>query len=132
MHTLSRLVAGLVSAFALLMASSAVLAAEPKPFDPSAFKAAQTAGKPIVVEIHADWCTECKMQNRALNKLTDQAPYAGLVRLRVDYDKQKDLVKEFKAKKQSTLVVYKGDKELGRAVGITSEDKIRALIDKVI
>lgn len=72
------------------------------------------------------------MQNRILNKLSDQPRYGGLVRLRVDYDKHKDVVKEFKAKKQSTLVVYKGDKELGRAVGITSEEKIRALVDKAI
>jgi thiol-disulfide isomerase/thioredoxin len=132
MHTSFRSVAALVSTFALLLAPSIALAADPRPFDPSAFKAAQAAGKPIVVEIHADWCTECKMQNRVLNKLSDQPPYANLVRLRVDYDKQKDVVKEFKAKKQSTLVVYKGDKELARAVGITSEDKIRALVDKAI
>lgn len=127
-----RSVAVLVSAFALLAASSIASAGDPKPFDPGSFKAAQAAGKPILVEIHADWCGECKMQNRVLNKLSDQAPYSGLVRLRVDYDKQKDAVKEFKAKKQSTLVVYKGDKELARAVGITSEEKIRALVDKAI
>ena len=131
MHTSFRFIAGFVSAFTL-MASSIAFAAEPKPFDPSAFKAAQAAGKPIVVEIHADWCTECKMQNRVLNKLSDQAPYSGLVRFRVDFDKQKDLVREFKAKTQSTLVVYKGDKELARAVGITSEEKIRALVDKAL
>ncbi len=132
MPTSLRFAAGLVSAFALFLTTSLALAGEPKPFDPNAFKAAQAAGKPILVEIHADWCTECKMQNRVLNKLSDQPRYASLVRLRVDYDKQKDVVKEFKAKQQSTLVVYKGDKELARAVGITSEDKIRALVDKAL
>ena len=121
-----------VSTVVLLVVSIFALAGEPRPYDPSAFKAAQAAGKPILVEIHADWCTECKVQNRILNKLSDQPRYGGLVRLRVDYDKQKDVVKEFKAKKQSTLVVYKGDKELGRAVGITSAEKIRALVDKAI
>ena len=132
MNTSSRLVAAVVSAAALLLTSTASLAAEPRPYDASAFKAAQAANKPILVEIHADWCTECKVQSRILNKLSDQAPYNSVVRLRVDYDKQKDVVKEFKARKQSTLVVFKGDKELGRAVGITSEDKIRALVDKAI
>ena len=122
----------LMSASAVLLASSLALAGDPRPYDANTFKAAQLAGKPIVVEIHADWCTECKAQNRILNKLSDQAPYKALVRLRVDYDKQKDAVKDFKAKTQSTLVVFKGDKELGRAAGITSEDKIRALVDKVL
>lgn len=129
MHASFRSVAAAVSLF---LASTLSLAAEPRPYDPSAFKAAQAAGKPILVEIHADWCTECKVQNRILNKLSDQAPYNGVVRLRVDYDKQKDVVKEFKARKQSTLIVFKGDKELARAVGITSEEKIRALVDKAI
>lgn len=124
--------ARLVLILALVVAPTLALAGEPQRYDPAAFKAAQAAGKPILVEIHADWCTECKMQNRILNKLSDQAPYTGLVRLRVDYDKQKEAVKEFEAKKQSTLIVYKGDKELARAVGITSEDKIRALVDKAI
>ncbi len=117
---------------ALLLASGLALAGQPKPYDADTFKAAQAAGKPIVVEIHADWCTECKMQNRILNKLSDQAPYNALVRLRVDWDKQKDVVKHFKARRQSTLVVFKGDKELGRAVAITSEDKLRALVDKAL
>lgn len=126
-----RFVAALLSTVALL-ASTVSLAAEPRPYDPGTFKTAQASGKPILVEIHADWCTECKVQNRILNKLSDQAPYNGVVRLRVDYDKQKDVVKEFKAKKQSTLIVYKGEKELDRAVGITSEEKIRALVDKAL
>ena len=125
--------ARLVSTLAfLLLTPSPALAGEPQPYDAGTFKAAQAAGKPILVEIHADWCTECKMQNRTLNKLSDQAPYNALVRLRVDYDKQKDAVSAFKARKQSTLVVFRGDKELGRAVGITSEDKIRALVDKAL
>lgn len=116
----------------LIGLSSMAAAAGSQPFDASAFKAAQTAGKPIVVEIHADWCPECKAQNRVLDRLGSEPRYAGLVRLRIDYDGQKNLVKQFKARQQSTLIVYKGDKELARAVGITSEDEIRALVDKAI
>ncbi len=119
-------------AFSFLAASSIAAAAEPRPYDATSFNTAQAAGKPILVEIHADWCGECRMQKRVLDKLSDEAPYASLVRLRVDYDRQKDGVRQFGAKKQSTLVVYKGDKELGRAVGITSEDKIRSLVDKAL
>jgi thioredoxin 1 len=132
MRSSLRFAARLVSTFALLAASSVAGAAGSQPFDAAAFQTAQAAGKPIVVEIHADWCAECKAQNRVLGKLTDQARYAGVARLRVDYDRQKDLVRQFKAKTQSTLVVYRGDKELARAVGITDEEKIRALLDKAI
>ena len=132
MHTSFERAARLAAAFTLFVASSFAFAAPSQPFDAKAFEAAQAAGKPIVVEIHADWCAECKAQNRVLDRLTDDPRYSPLVRLRIDYDKQKDLVRQFKARIQSTLVVYKGNRELSRAVGITSEDKIRALVDKAI
>jgi thiol-disulfide isomerase/thioredoxin len=86
----------------------------------------------LIVEIHADWCPECKAQNRVLDRLGNEPRYAPLVRLRIDYDSQKNLVKEFKARQQSTLIVYKGNQERARAVGITAEDKIRALVDRSI
>jgi thioredoxin 1 len=126
------LFAAMLVSTAVLISISSVAAATAKPFDANIFKTAQAAGKPIVVEIHADWCPECKAQNRVLDRLGSEPRYAPLVRLRVDYDSQKDLVKAFKARQQSTLIVYKGDKELARAVGITAEDKIRALVDKAI
>ena len=120
------------AAFLLICVSGVATAAGSQPFDAAAFKAAQADGKPIIVEIHADWCPECKAQNRVLDRLGSEPRYARLVRLRIDYDGQKNLVREFKARQQSTLIVYKGDKELARAVGITGEDQIRALVDKAI
>ena len=132
MHTRFGWAARLAAVFMLFAAASFALAAASQPFDAKAFQAAQAAGKPIVVEIHADWCPECKAQNRVLDKITGEPRFSTLVRLRIDYDKQKDLVRQFKARQQSTLVVYKGGQELARAVGITSEEKIRALVDKAI
>lgn len=120
------------AAFLLICISSMATAAGWQPFNAAAFKAAQAAGQPIVVEIHADWCPECKAQNRVLERLGSEPRYAHLVRLRIDYDGQKNLVRQFKARQQSTLIVYKGDKELARAVGITSDEQIRALVDKAI
>jgi thioredoxin 1 len=127
MHASS--IANFVLTAALAVVPTLTSAGDARSYDSAAFKAAQTAGKPIVIEIHADWCTECKMQNLILNKLSGQPHYTAMVRLRVDYDKQKEAVKEFRAKKQSTLIVYRGEKEIARAVGITSEEKIRALLD---
>ncbi len=72
------------------------------------------------------------MQEKVLGRLSGEPAYASLVRLRIDFDTQKDLVKSFGARKESTLVLYKGDREVGRAVGITREAKIRELLGKAI
>jgi len=66
-----RFVTRFLFTLALLATSSMVAAGAPEPYDQAAFKAAQAAGKSIIVEIHADWCTECKVQNTVLNKLSD-------------------------------------------------------------
>ena len=109
-----------------------VLASPQQAFNEDAFKAAKAAGKAVIVEVHADWCAECKAQNLVLNKLTADARYAEVVRLRVDYDKQKDLVKAFKARKQSTLIFFKGEVEVARVTGETNANRIKALVDKAV
>ena len=122
----------IVSAWAILCWSTAAIAGGALPFDADAFKEATKAGKPVLVEIHADWCAECKAQNIVLTKLTQEPAFRNVVRFRVDYDRQKELVNFFKARKQSTLVLYKGDAEITRLVGETNERKIRQMVDKAM
>jgi thioredoxin-like negative regulator of GroEL len=115
-----------------LAAAAPVLAQDEQPFSARAFAAAQKAGQPILVEIHADWCPTCKAQKPILSELTGQQKFSHMVVLRVDFDRQKDVVKQLGAQLQSTLIVYKGDKEVGRSVGETKRDAIAALLDRAI
>ena len=109
---------------------SPALANAAVPFSPEAFKAAQASGSPILVEIHADWCPTCKAQRPILDKLTSDAKFKNLKVFRVDFDSQKAIVRQFGAKMQSTLIVYKGATEKGRSVGDTRPASIAALLDK--
>lgn len=99
-------------------------------FSTEAFKAAQAAGSPILVEIHADWCPTCKAQNAILDKLTADPRFRNLKIFRVDFDAMKPVVRQFGAQMQSTLIVFKGSTEQGRSVGDTNEPSIAALLDK--
>jgi thiol-disulfide isomerase/thioredoxin len=114
----------------LLMPALADAAASP--YDAQAFHSAQDAGRPILVEIHASWCPECKAQDQVMNRLEREPRYAKVQRFRIDFDSQKDLVKAFKAKMQSTLVLYKGRHEVARLVGETREAKIRSMLDQAL
>ena len=127
-----RIFNGAIVAATLLVAglSWPALADTAVPFSTEAFKAAQAAGSPILVEIHADWCPTCKAQSPILDKLTADPKFKDLKIFRVDFDAMKPAVKEFGAQMQSTLIVFKGSAEQGRSVGDTNQGSISALLDK--
>jgi len=103
-----------------------------KPFDQAGFEAAQAAGKPILVEIHADWCPTCRVQEPIVSGLMRNRENAGFVVLRVDFDNQKDVVKRLRAQYQSTLIVFKGTKEVSRSTGETRKDAIAAQLARAL
>ena len=108
------------------------VAQDKKPFDQSAFEAAQATGKPILVEVTAPWCPTCKAQAPILSKLRADPRFKNLVVYNIDYDSQKDLLKKFNVQRQSTLVVFKGKQEAGRSTGDTNPASIEALLAKAI
>lgn len=107
-------------------------AAGPQPFDDAAFAAAQKAGKPIFVAIHASWCPVCKAQKPILADLMADPKFKDLIYFTIDFDSQKDLVQRFGARMQSTLIAFKGATEQGRSVGDSKRDSISALLNKVL
>lgn len=123
--------ASLGAAFALAsMLAAPALAAETVPYSAATFDAAQTAGRSILVEIHAPWCPTCKAQAPILGELEKAPEYANLLVVHVDFDGQKDAVKRFGARMQSTLITFKGGTETGRSVGDTDRASIAALLAK--
>ncbi len=83
------------------------------PFTKAAFKAAADSGKTTLVFFHAPWCPVCKAQEpKVLAHLNGDAK--DVVAFKVDYDTNMDLRKEMNVEKQSTLILYKGSKEVAR------------------
>lgn len=113
------------------LAATAAFAAG-QAFDPAAFDALMKQGKPVVVDIHADWCPTCRAQEPILKQLLETPELKGLTRLTVDFDQQKSVVKSFKVQYQSTLIVFKGGREVGRSTGDTNKDRIAALLRKAL
>jgi thioredoxin 1 len=107
-------------------------ATETRAFDEASFSAAQKAGKPILVAIHASWCPTCKAQKPILSELMAEPKFRDLIYFVVDFDSQKDAVKFFGARMQSTLIAFKGTTETGRSVGDTERSSIAALLNKTL
>lgn len=108
--------------------AATALAEGKKPFDQAAFEAAQAGGKPILIEVTAPWCPTCKAQKPILSDLTGRPDFADMVVLAVDFDSQKDVLRGLGATMQSTLIVFRGDRETGRSVGETDAAAIETLL----
>lgn len=122
---------GLLASLALLASLGAAVAGE-KPFSQDAFAAAQGAGKGVVVHVYAPWCPTCRAQEPIVQKLEADPKFAAVEAFRVDFDSQKEALKALKANRQSTLIVFKGGKEVGRSVGETTPKAIGDLLDKAL
>jgi thioredoxin 1 len=122
--------------FAVVAATAALaapaIATQTKAFNPDSFTAAQQAGKPILVAVHASWCPICKAQKPILSEVMDNPKFKDLVYFVVDFDAQKDVVKRFGVRMQSTLIAFKGAAETGRSVGDRDRTSIAALLDKTL
>jgi len=113
-------------AAALLAWSPVVWAGQP--FDAEAFQSAQTAEKAILVDVTASWCPTCRQQRPTIEQIEKEK--RDLVVYEVDFDTAKDLLKRFRVQYQSTLIVFRGAKEVARSTGETDPALIRAMIAK--
>ena len=112
-------------AAALFLMVGAAQALTIKPFTAADFAAAQTAGAPVAVHFHADWCPACKAQDKALETLKSDPALKNVTLLQANYDTEKALRQEMKIRTQSTFVVFKGKTEVARSAGVTEAGEIR-------
>jgi thioredoxin 1 len=126
-----RFCAGFAFAALLTVATaSGAFAGEHRAYDAAAFQAAQTAGKPIMVEVTAPWCSVCTRQKPIIADLMKTAELSDLIVFTIDFDSQKDLLRQFNVQKQSTLIVFNGKTEKARSTGVTNAAEIRSLLMK--
>jgi thioredoxin 1 len=102
------------------------------PFTQTAFDAAKAEGDPILVAIHAKWCPTCAAQKPIIQEIAAEGAPKNLKVLLVDFDTQKDVVKELGATMQSTIVVFHGKDEMARSVGDTDVESIRATVRRTL
>lgn len=123
-----------ITAFAALASLGAVqpAAADSRMFDAKSFAAAQAQGRPILVDVWASWCPVCRKQQPVLEKLAKLPKFKSYVFLRVDFDKQKNVLRELNVRSQSTLIVFKGKREIDRSTGDTNPESVAALLAKAL
>ena len=93
------------------------------------FNKAQSDGKTVVVSSWIKYCTSCTSQMKALKDV--EKDFNNLVYLNFDV-REKEIAKQLNIQFQTTLVIYKNNKEVYRSLGELSKDKIYKAINSVI
>ena len=117
---------------AALMCFASLVSAEvlTEHFSAERFAALQKENALILVDVHAPWCPTCARQQKILDDYQAQRPQAALHRLMVDFDNDKQWVTAFKAPRQSTLILFRGDKQEWFSVAETRPQELFAALDR--
>lgn len=101
-------------------------------FDDARFNAGLKSGKAMVVAVHAPWCSTCRAQAPVLKEVLAKKEFQHMAALYVDFDNQKEALKKLGVRRQSTLLVFKDGKEVGRSLGDTTAFGIETLLQKAL
>jgi thiol-disulfide isomerase/thioredoxin len=102
-------------------------ALQTRAYSAGAVKSAIASGKEVVVHVYAPWCLQCRAQASILNSISSP----GVTVFRVDHDGQPDVVKALGVSR-STIIAYKGGKEVGRMSWGTSEASVRDVLKPLL
>jgi thioredoxin 1 len=99
-------------------------------FSEPLFERTKREGRPFLVETYSTGCPVCWIQESTIRQLVAKPPYDRMPVLVIDAYDRKEHMRLVGAQTRSTLIVYRGNQEIARAVGITAPDAITALLDR--
>ena len=98
-------------------------------FDNDIFNKAQSDGKTVIVSSWIKYCTSCASQMKALKDV--EKDFDNLIYLTFDVT-NREIAKQLNIQFQTTLVIYRNNKEVYRSLGELTKDKIYKAINSVI
>ena len=115
----------------IILISTDVLAFEKNTnFTFEKFEKAQQEGKTIVVNAWNKACMTCAKQSKVFADAIND--FKDVEFLFYEQTKHKDIAKNLNIKFWTTIVVYKGNNEISRKIGLTKKEDIYQLINKGI
>lgn len=121
-----------LAAFFAFSVNPSLAAGEFSAYDKAKLEAAIKDGGPVVVHVHAEWCPVCRRQVVILDELFKNPAFAAVQTIRVNYDRDRGFIADYKVKRQANILVFKGGKEVARVDYDSNEDRIRAAINRAL
>jgi len=105
-------------------------------FNKELFDKAQSDGKFVVVSSWIKYCSSCAGQMKILNKAKNENELSDIKFDNIEYFSfdvtNKEIAELLKVQYQTTLLIFKDNKEIYRSVGETTEDLIYEAIKSSI
>ena len=105
-------------------------------FDKKLFDKAQSEGKIVVVSSWIKYCSSCASQMKVLNQAKNEGKLLDVNFQNIEYFSfdvtNKEIADLFNVKFQTTLLIFKDNKEVYRSLGETTEDLIYQALKKTI
>ena len=98
-------------------------------FSKELFDKAQSDGKVVVVSSWVKYCSSCASQMKVLDKAKNEFDNIEFFSFNI---KNKEIAKLFDVQYQTTLLIFKDNKEIYRSIGETSKDLIYEAIQSSI
>ena len=112
-----------------ILALSTKLIAKETTFNKELFDKAQSDGKVVIVSSWIKYCTSCASQMKVLNIAKNEFNNVEYFTFDVT---NKEIAKFFDIQYQTTLLIFKNNKEVYRSIGETSKDLIYKAIQSSI
>ena len=97
-------------------------------FNKELFDKAQADNKTVIVSSWIKYCSSCASQMKVLNKAKKEGKLSDIEFTNIEYFAfdvtNKEIADLFEIQYQTTLLIFKGGKEVYRSIGETTEDLI--------
>ena len=108
--------------------TSVVYAEKQTTFDKNLFEKAQSNGKVVIVSSWIKYCSSCASQMKVLQKAKNDGELLDIKFDNIEYFSfdvtNKEISDLFDVQYQTTLLIFKGNKEVYRSIGETTADLI--------
>ena len=99
-------------------------------FTDKIFKKAQSEGKIIVINSWNKFCSTCKKQIKILDQA--ETKFNDVIFLSYEQTKNKDIADKLSIDYWTTIVIYKGEDEIYRSMGVTEKNQLYLAIEKIL